>query len=145
MDNVIDTIFIRKEVINISRILVNVDYDGVVIPNKLEEVYRKTTINKYIKITLKTEMMINKELLRFFARNQDRYTFRLWTNRNSDLYKVTINSLGNFKVVFDSFHFYAGEKGRSRVEGIVIDNDNKYLHCGELGGILYQFKGNKEM
>jgi len=69
----------------------------------------------------------------------DKYTLRLWTNRNYVLQEKTLTNLGSFKNIFDSFSFYGGKKKKSKVEGIVIDNNPKYLNCGELGGILYKF------
>jgi hypothetical protein len=82
---------------------------------------------------------LDTELLKFFANNMDKYALRLWTNRSCELQEKTLMNLDVFKNVFDSFQFYGGKKSESKVEGVVIDNNPNYLHCGELGGILYKF------
>jgi len=122
-----------------KKLLVNIDFDGVLIPNDFEKKLfhngkTKMSIDNYIK------MIIMSPLLRFFADNMDKYALRLWTNRNSDLQKKTLMNIESFKNVFDSFHFHGGEKKKTKVEGVVIDNNPKYLKCGEFGGILYEFK-----
>lgn len=125
--------------------LVNLDFDGVLIPNDFEKNLFglngwRISIDDYIKIVdTSPTLPLNEPLLKQFARNIDKFSIRLWTNRNSDLQKKTLENLGPFKSLFDSFHFYAGEKKYSKVEGIVVDNNPEYLHCGELGGSLYKF------
>ena len=124
--------------------LINIDFDGVLIPNYFEEKLMETnmwtmTVNEYIKmINTSPPAPLNVPLLEWFARRINKFSIRLWTNRNFELRKKTLENLGPFKSLFDSFHFYAGKKKYSKVEGIVIDNNPKYLHCGELGGLLYK-------
>ena len=125
--------------------LINLDFDGVLIPNNFEKKLMGTdgwrmTIDNYIKMVDTSSLApLNKPLLEWFARKMNKFSIRLWTNRNYDLRKRTLENLGPFKSLFDSFHLYSGEKKYSQVEGIVIDNNPKYLHCGKLGGLLYKF------
>jgi len=139
--------------------LVNIDFDGVLIPNCFEKqlVEKLTDIpltdaishsqsqifDWYINmVNSSPPALLNVPLLKFFEENSDEYSLRLWTNRNLDLVQHTINNLGTFKSLFDSFEFHEGNKIFSRVEGIVIDNDPKYLKCGEVG-IHYEMKGGE--
>lgn len=125
--------------------LINLDFDGVLIPNDFEKHLFgvngwRISVDEYIKM-IDTSLLppLNEPLLEWFAKRMDKFSIRLWINRNSDLRKKTLENLGPFKSLFDSFHFYAGEKRYSKVEGIVVDNNPKYFHCGELGGLLYKF------
>lgn len=138
------------------RTLVNVDFDGVMIPNyfekrlveKLSDIpltdkishFQSKVFDWYIDMVNSSPLApINIPLLKFFEENSDRFVFRLWTNRNLGLRKRTIETLGGWKSLFDSFEFHEGDKISSRPEGIIIDNDPKYLKCGEVG-IHYEWR-----
>jgi len=128
-----------------QRLLINLDFDGVLIPNDFEKRLlhngeMRMSIDDYIRMVNTSPLApLNFELLRFFARNMDKYALRLWTNRNYDLRKRTLLNLEPFIYIFDSFHFYGGEKKFNLIEGIVIDNNPKYLKCGEFG-IHYEWR-----
>jgi hypothetical protein len=139
--------------------LVNIDFDGVLVPNyhekklveKLSNIpltdkishFESRIFDWYIDmVNTSSPAPLNHSLLKFFANNEDKYTLRLWTNRNLGLVRKTIDNLGGYASLFDSFQFYEGGKIDSRVEGIVIDNDPKYLSCGEFG-IHYEWKGGE--
>jgi hypothetical protein len=147
-----------------KKLLVNIDFDGVLIPNRFEvmlferlsqlklpshrSLFPDSIFEWYTKfVSMSPPAPLNVKLLKFFADNMDKYALRLWTNRSLDLRKKTLMNIEPFKNVFDSFQFCGGKKSESKVEGVVIDNNPNYLHCGELGGILYKFKqkgGNNE-
>jgi hypothetical protein len=139
-----------------KKLLVNIDFDGVLIPNRFEIMLFEHLSHFKLptKLSLLSDSMfgwytkfvsmsplapLDTELLKFFANNMDKYALRLWTNRSCELQEKTLMNLDVFKNVFDSFQFYGGKKSESKVEGVVIDNNPNYLHCGELGGILYKF------
>jgi hypothetical protein len=82
---------------------------------------------------------LNVDLLQFFVDHKDKFTYRLWTNRNIELRDRTIENLGEWKSLFDSFQFFSGKKHLSRPDGIVIDNSPKYLTCGQVG-IHYEWR-----
>jgi len=130
---------------DIMKTLINLDFDGVLIHNDFEKKLFgldgcTMDVNEYIKMVNTSPLApLNVPLLEWFAIRIDKFSLRLWTNRNYELRKKTLENLGPFKSLFDSFHFYSGEKKHSKVEGIVIDNNLKYLHCGELDGLLYEF------
>lgn len=137
--------------------LINIDFDGVLIPNDYEKrLVLRGLDNGFTKISQldgKTfdwyvEMVstsifapLNTPLLKQLNRlKEEGHSIRLWTNRFSDLKKSTIRNLGEWSSIFDSFEFYSGKKKQSRVEGIAIDNDTSNLHCAELGGIHYEWR-----
>lgn len=140
-----------------KKLLVNIDFDGVLIPNHFEimllerllrfelpphiSLFPEFLFEWYVKfVNMSSPAPLNIRLLKFFANNMDKYVLRLWTNRNLGLQEKTLTNLKPFKSIFDSFQFYGGKKNESKVEGVVMDNNPKYLQCGELGGILYKFK-----
>ena len=132
--------------------LINVDCDGVLVPNWYEELFMKKLqefpqgISKgspifdwYFSVIHEHPLLpLNVPLLRALANSG--HSIRLWTNRNDELVKRTLQNLGPWVSIFDSFHFLNGDKIRSRVDGIVIDNSINYLKCGELGAIHYQWR-----
>jgi len=132
--------------------LINVDCDGVLVPNWYEETLMKKIVHVpeglskgspifdwYLKFIHESPLLpLNVPLLHALANSG--HSIRLWTNRNDELVKRTLRNLGPWVSIFDSFHFLNGDKIKSRVDGIVIDNSIDYLKCGELGGIHYEFK-----
>lgn len=141
-----------------NKLMVHIDFDGVLIPNYYEKrlierlsgtllddkisCFHPDVFNWYVDmVNASPPPPLNVPLLRFFEEHSDRYTLRLWTNRNEGLVQKTKEDLGKFTSLFDSFEFYEGVKIDSKVEGVVIDNTPKYLKCGELGGIHYEWKG----
>jgi len=138
--------------------LINVDLDGVLIPNDhekrlvfkgLEAGYTKISqfdgkvFDWYLSFVNDSPFApLNTLLLMWLNRKkEDGHSIRLWTNRNRELKNKTLRNLGEYKSIFDSFEFYSGTKLNSRVDGIVIDNTLDNLPCAELGGIYYEWEG----
>ena len=136
--------------------LINVDFDGVLIPNYFEKKlidkglseglpqkisqFDGRTFEWYIQMVNESDFApLNIPFLRLLSEIKDRFAIRLWTNRNVELKQKTIDNLGDWRSMFDSFHFYSGSKGDSRVDGIVVDNTPKYLGCGQFG-IHYEWR-----
>ena len=137
--------------------LINVDLDGVIIPNDFEKkLVLKGLDSGYTKISQFDGKLfdwyigfvndsppapLNTGLLLWLGGLRDiGHSIRLWTNRNLELKRKTLRNLGEYKGVFDSFEFYSGTKQFSKVEGIAIDNSITNLSCAELGGIHYEWK-----
>lgn len=128
--------------------LINVDFDGTLVTmNHEDELFKKIELEKlslvdespvwdwYAQLVC-NPLPLNTGLLHLLSRlKREGHHLRLWTNRNYELVKPTINNLGSWSRLFDSFHFHSGRKKHSRVEGVVIDNDPVNLKCGEKGGI----------
>ncbi len=142
----------------LNKVIINLDFDGVLIPNDnfektlVERLSGRSLTNKishfepdvfnwYVDMVNASPLApLNISLLKYLEENRNKFVLRLWTNRNRGVMRRTLDNLGRFKSIFDSFRFYEGDKINSRVEGIVIDNDPKYLKCGEFG-IHYEWKG----
>ena len=105
--------------------LVNVDFDGVLIPNYFEKEliergvknglppkisqFDGRTFDWYVEKVITSPLApLNVNLLRFFADHGDKFVYRLWTNRNLELKYRTIENLGEWKSLFDSFQFFSG-------------------------------------
>ena len=127
--------------------LLNVDFDGVLVPNTHElSLFEKckreglgfedlsSIWNWYEEKVSGNPLPLNHQLLNWLSvQKNNGHVIRLWTNRMYTIARETIHNLDNWKSLFDSFQFHSGHKLQSRVEGVVIDNNSKYLNCGEFG------------
>ena len=137
--------------------LINVDFDGVLIPNDFEkELVLKGNKEGYTKISQFSGALfdwyiefvntspippINVHMLRWLSGMKDNgHSIRLWTNRNTEVMDKTIRTLDSWTSIFDSFHFFSGRKSASKVEGITIDNSIDNLQCAEVSGIHYEWR-----
>jgi hypothetical protein len=133
--------------------LINVDCDGVLVPNVHEDTLFSKVRNEgysfadtsqifdwYTELVETKPLDVNHHVMGFLQRKKEEgHAIRLWTNRMYTLRNATIRNLGDYKSIFDSFEFHSGRKHLSQVEGTVIDNSEKYLHCGE-SGIHYEWR-----
>lgn len=131
--------------------IINVDCDGVILSNRLEELLiQYSTKNRlsmeesssiwdwYNKLVNSSHLKRNDPFLKYLNQLKEMgHSINLWTNRNYELHESTLRELGPFTSIFNDFLYYNGSKHRSQVEGIVIDNNSKYLHCGEKGSVLF--------
>lgn len=62
----------------------------------------------------------------------------LWTNRGEENIPMTKRNLGYIWYLFDEHQFFAGTKGKCSLNGVIYDNEEKYLSCGAEGK-LYKF------
>ena len=129
--------------------IINVDFDGVVIPSDFEKRFFhvdgswKVSIDEYVRMVNEspTPQVNHKLLVYLHELSEIGHVIRLFTNRNYELEKKTSMVLDSYKSIFDSFLFCEGLKSKTKVEGVVVDNEEKYLSCGSQGGILYQWEG----
>jgi uncharacterized HAD superfamily protein len=128
-----------------------IDFDGTLISNSLEETLKNYQMKSELSwhnssslwdwynefISKNCNMPLNKNLLnQLIILKEQGHHLHIWTNRSYDLKKYTLSNLGNYKSLFTSFLFNDGMKINTKVDGIVVDNDAKYLTCGLQGGIL---------
>jgi hypothetical protein len=127
--------------------IINSDFDGVLIPADFEKKFFnvdkswRVSIDEYVRMVHEAPTpVINTSLLSFYnSLKEEGHVIRLLTNRNYEMEKCTRKVLGNYVSIFDSMIFCGGMKKTRIVEGLVIDNEEKYLSCGSQGGILYQW------
>lgn len=127
----------------------NIDFDGVIISEDFEKRFFnadkswRVSIDNYVRMVVESPVPpLNTNLLMCFeSLRMEGHTIRLLTNRSQDLKKITVSTLNGYAKVFDSFTFCGGMKKNYRVEGIMIDNEKKYLTCGSEGGIHYVWNG----
>ena len=134
-----------------GEMVINVDLDGTLFSRKMEylllcrenkthEGFHKSSVlwDWYESANYTNRNKINTQLLDWLGKYKNQgHIIRVWTNRNYELHKYVIRDLREWSSLFDKFQYYEGEKGKSFVEGVVIDNEQKYIKCGEKGGIYY--------
>jgi hypothetical protein len=136
--------------------LINVDFDGVLIPNTYEQLLVAKAQNNGLSFSenspiwdwydnlVRRPLKLNTQLLHYLAWLKDKgHYIRLWTNRSYTLREHTLSNLDNWVGLFDSFEFHSGRKSESRVDGIIIDNESTNLVCAEISGIHYEWKGGE--
>lgn len=133
--------------------IINVDCDGVLVPNIHEESLFWRIKNHgysfadcsqiwdwYSKLVETVELPVNELFLRYLnSLKEQGHSIRLWTNRMYTLKNATLKNLGDWTRIFDSFEFHQGRKGHTQVEGVVIDNSKQYLSCGQVG-VHYEWR-----
>ena len=134
--------------------LINIDCDGVLVSNNHEELLNAVikmfglsysdlspVWDWYGELIHTTPLPLNIPMLKVLQGLKDNgHILRVWTNRSYTLEKPTLDNLGGWKSLFDSFEFHSGRKHLSEVEGVVIDNLPQYLSCGETGVLYPTFK-----
>ena len=138
---------INKNVLDIESgigLTVYVDVDGTLLDNSLDNTFISTMKECPVKglawynTCEVDDLAINMELVQFLiALKEKGYTLVLWTNRGIANIPMTKRNLGSFIWnMFDSHEFHSGKKiNASMLEGIVIDNEEKYLTKGTLGHV----------
>ena len=133
--------------------IINMDCDGVLLSNRNESLltseiesglsYDDTSPvwDWYDELIHTTTLPINVPMLKVLqGLKDDGHVLRLWTNRAYTLRKPTLDNLGGWKGLFDSFEFHSGRKHLSKVEDRknekFVDNHQRYLPKGD-NGILY--------
>ena len=120
-----------------------VDVDGVMLDGSLDEMFKEMVKKEGIDNAIAwyeeqrvEDLEINIELLDRLYELKEKYNVKIimWTNRGSMNIESTFNNLGKYVCLFDDYMFMEGKKGKSiPVDGIVIDNEEKYLPVG--GGV----------
>ena len=130
--------------------ILNIDCDGVLLRNRHEHALNTKVAREHLSYDDRSPVWdwydtlintnplpINIPLLKSLALMRDEgHTLRLWTNRGHSLKSATMRNLDGWTHLFDTTTFYGGRKHLFNVEGVVIDNHSRYLHCGD-SGILY--------
>ena len=123
-----------------------VDVDGTLLCGSLDLEFKRRCSVEEFKVVLEwyencqvDNLKLNLELLKNLkSLKEDGFELILWTNRGEANREMTKRNLGEWWNMFDSYEFYDGKKGKCKLEGLVIDNEEKYLSCGERG-ILVNF------
>jgi hypothetical protein len=128
--------------------VIYVDCDGVLLSseldnwfkNRIEEVGFKNAIKEYEEMYV-DDLEVNIKLIKLLINLKKRKNVRvvLWTNRGETERDMTMSNLGEYWNVFDEVMFREGQKKNDKLNGIVVDNEERYLKCGERG-ILVDWK-----
>jgi hypothetical protein len=76
---------------------------------------------------LSINMVLINELI---ALKEEGAELILWTNRGEGKRAMTKENLGIYWHMFSSHMFRSGAKGKDTLDGMVYDNEPKYLSCG---------------
>jgi len=107
-----------------------VDVDGTLLASWLDDQFKVNGFAWYSRQYV-NNLPVNVDLvneLRRYSANGHRIF--LWTNRGQNQVKMTMENIASFIDIFSGFCFYDGRKMTARVDGIVIDNEEKYRICG---------------
>jgi hypothetical protein len=123
-----------------------VDVDGTLLCGSLDLEFKERCSVEEFKTVLEwyencqvDNLRLNVELLRNLKElKEDGFELILWTNRGEANKDMTKRNLGEWWNLFDSHEFHDGQKGKCKLDGLVIDNEDKYLSCGKQG-ILIKF------
>jgi hypothetical protein len=128
-----------------------IDMDGTVLDPSLDKIfndrYSACTTQEEKDLTIKWyrsldvhNLELNMELIqRLIALKEEGHTLILWTNRGEENIPMTKKNLGIYWHLFSDHQFFGGQKGSCQLNGIVLDNEPKYLKCGLLGSELIVF------
>lgn len=83
------------------------------------------------------DLKLNMDLIdELIALKEMGYELVLWTNRGLANKQMTIENLGVYWHMFSSHEFHEGKKGKCVLDGVVYDNESKYLACGLMGRLF---------
>lgn len=107
-----------------------VDADGTLLSGWLDRQYQANGYAWYSRQYV-NDLPVNIKLIDELRRYKSSgHNVFLWTNRGENQVKMTMENIANFVDIFSGFYFHNGQKILSRVDGIVIDNEERYRICG---------------
>ena len=121
-----------------------VDVDGTLLDGSLDAMFKESiSLNGFDKTLAWYEscnvnnLKLNMELINeLIALKEMGYVLVLWTNRGVANKQMTIDNLGVYWHMFSSHEFHDGKKGKCVLDGVVYDNESKYLSCGVMGRLI---------
>lgn len=121
-----------------------VDVDGTLLSEELDLKFKKSINDIGFEETMKwyndchvNNLVINMELIKeLITLKEEGNELILWTNRGSKQTGMTKENLGVYWHLFSTHEFHAGSKGKCVLDGIVYDNEDKYLTCGKEGKLI---------
>ena len=124
-----------------------VDFDGTLACSSLDNCFKdlckqqgfENVIEWYRECEV-DDLQLNHELIdELKTLKEQGYRLVLWTNRGLTNKRMTKRNLGEYWNLFDEHQFHAGQKHKCKLDGIVYDNEEKYLSCGTQGK-LFNFR-----
>lgn len=121
-----------------------VDVDGTLLNGSLDSKFKTMVSEVGFEKTLSwyndcnvNDLSVNMELINeLITLKEFGYVLVLWTNRGECQKKMTKENLGVYWNMFDSHEFHDGKKGKCVLDGMVYDNESKYLACGVMGKLI---------
>ena len=124
-----------------------VDIDGTLLDgsldvefkSKVEEIGIEDAIRWYDSLHV-SNLSINMALVGELKQARDMGCIIIgWTNRSLMQRTMTEANLASILHMFDHIEYHAGGKGKYKVDGIVVDNEEKYLANGSDGSVHISF------
>ena len=115
-----------------------VDVDGTLVNAELDNKFKMSINEIGFEETMKwydecnvDNLSINMDLVNELIKlKEEGNELILWTNRGSKQVEMTKRNLGIYWYMFSSYEFHSGSKGKCVLDGMVYDNEEKYLSCG---------------
>ena len=123
---------------------VYVDLDGVLLSGEHDQAFQQAIKErgfpeavKWYDNTIVDNLRLNTELLETLKQVVDEgVSVTVWTNRGPNQIEMTLRNLGSWTSIFSDMLFREGKKSKDSLRGIVLDNEEKYLLCGETGVLI---------
>lgn len=125
-----------------------IDIDGTLLSDEEDRLFtydvetmgQAAAIVRYEARTISSDLAINWRLVSQIASLKgDGHTIIGWTNRPVCHAEATLANIAVVASLFDEVTFHAGMKGESVVDGLVIDNEKKYVNMGNSSSTTVQW------
>ena len=121
-----------------------IDVDGTLLCPSLDNMFKEKVATLGIESALawyntvyQDNLSLNMELIEELIQLKEQgHTLVLWTNRGEHQIAMTQSNLGVYWHMFSAHVFRAGSKGKDVLDGVVYDNEEKYLACGIQGKLI---------
>jgi len=125
---------IKQSLEKISSNKVYVDMDGTLLSGELDAQFIASNYDiAWYDTQHVTTLPVNYELVNILkALKALNVELILWTNRSLIQREMTRLNLGDLWYLFKEHQFHAGNKRDTNLDGYTFDNEEKYVHFGQL-------------
>lgn len=115
-----------------------VDVDGTLLDGSLDKMFKERCVNEEFSVVLAwyenceiDNLELNMDLIKeLITLREEGNELILWTNRGEENREMTKRNLGIYWNMFNSYEFHSGKKSKCVLEGLVIDNEERFSTCG---------------
>lgn len=136
------------DLLSITDTSVFVDFDGTLVDSSADREFSSlvrqigfdAAVAEYNGRPVADDLKLNTELIGVLTQLAERGNrLVLWTNRGPAQVSATLRNLGCYASLFAEFRFRDGAKGGDVLDGVVVENDPRYVGCG-VDGVLVDWE-----